>query len=187
MPDDPRDALAEELFGDKRNDTAARQIRQLSYEERVIKRVFAESGIAPLQGWWPYIRQSEAVVGVPKLSFQWFNESFSRFPGVLCGKKLPYMHEITMKQLMQPAPNNTLIKRVMKHLQQLNNPRHFVFCFPVVRRIYCAHNLTSQTTDTWHNDRWRAQVAMRADDQWLFVEPLGPMCRDINPMTWFEP
>lgn len=202
MSDDPRDALAKDIFGEDESGPT-RQMRQYAYEERVIKRVFAESGVTPRGGWGYFVNQSREMIGVPKLSFQWFNQVFS-FPGVLCGSHIGcigrvkdkttnqtrkfYAYEMTLTDLIKPAQQNKLIKAISKQLYKLDidNRQKFVFCFRIVRTWFCAHNLRSQASDSWDKPAWRFQISTYADGNWLFVEPLAGLCQGIPAAEWFN-
>lgn len=187
MSDDPRDALAKDIFGEDESGPS-RQMRQYAYEERVIKRVFAGSGVTPRGGWGYFVNQSREMIGVPKLSFQWFNQVFS-FPGVLCGARLKYLHKLTLTDMIKQPHRNQIVKRVGKHLykQDINIQRQkFVFCFPVVRTLFCAHNLRSQSPDSWDKPSWRFQIATYAAGNWLFVEPLAGFCQGVPASEWFN-
>lgn len=186
MSDDPRDALAKNIFGDEAGTT--RQMRQYAYEERVIKRVFAGSGITPRGGWGYFVNQSREMIGVPKLSFQWFNSTF-QFPSILCGKRIPYMHELTLVDLIKPSHRHKIWKRVLGEVYKIDidiSRQKFAFCFPVVRTLFCAHNMRSQTAESWDKTDWRFQISMQADGNWLFVEPLATLCRGIPAAEWFD-
>lgn len=186
MSDDPRDALAKDIFGEDESGPT-RQMRQYAYEERVIKRVFAESGVTPRGGWGYFVNQSREMIGVPKLSFQWFNQVFS-FPGVLCGSRIGYMHELTLPDMIKPPQRNKMLKRIAKQLykKDIDSRQKFVFCFPIVRTLFCAHNLRSQAPDSWDKPTWRFQISTYADGNWLFVEPLAGLCQGIPAAEWFN-
>lgn len=191
MSDDPRDALAKDIFGEDESGPT-RQMRQYAYEERVIKRVFAESGVTPRGGWGYFVNQSREMIGVPKLSFQWFNQTF-RFPGVLCGRRIAYMHQLTLPDMIKPPSRNKMLKRIAKQLHKLDidsAKQKFVFCFPVVRTLFCAHNLRSQAPEAWENPTWRFQIATTLNgegcSEWMFIEPLSGLCQGIPAAEWFN-
>lgn len=188
MTYDPRDELAKHLFDEDDDNSTIKQLRQYAYEERVIKRVFTESGVAPKSGWGRYVNQSREVIGFPKLCFQWFNNNF-RFPGQLCGKRITRMHELTLTDLIKPPARNKMFKRVLSNLHKLEinlQKRKFVFCFPVVRTLFCVHNLRCQESASWDRVDWRLQIATQSDGVWLFVEPLASFCRGLPADEWFE-
>lgn len=190
MSDDPRDALAKDIFGEDES-APSRQMRQYAYEERVIKRVFAASGVTPRGGWGYFVNQSREMIGVPKLSFQWFNKVFS-FPGILAGSRMGYMHELTLTDMIRPPQRNKMMKRISKQLYKadIGPTQKFVFCFPVVRTLFCAHNLRSQTPDSWDHPEWRFQIATNMSgegcNEWLFIEPLAGLCQGIPAAEWFN-
>lgn len=143
-----RDQFFSHIF-DENSDraAAAREQKQLSFEARVIKRLFAECGIK-ISSWGKLVNSCRDVTGQPILNFRWFNSSF-RFPAVLCGRRLytgrrgPALHELTVVDLLRPPAKNRAIKLVMYALEEQNvaDDVHFVFALPLARKMYCVHNL----------------------------------------------
>ena len=188
MSKDPRDELAKHLFDEDSDASTIKQLRQYSYEERVINRVFTESGVAPKSGWGRYVNESREIIGIPKLCFHWFNTTFS-FPAQLCGKRLTHMHELTLPDVIKQPNKNKMLKRVLSNLYKLDisaQKQKFVFCFPIVRTLFCVHNLRSQDSSSWDRVDWRFQIAMQHDGVWLFVEPLASFCRGLPASDWFN-
>jgi hypothetical protein len=131
----------------RREDTAQdelrRQQRQLAYEERVIKRVFSECGIK-ITGWGLLANMCRHETAQDKLNFGWFNTEFSRFPGRLCGRRIPRLHEFDFQTIFKPIEKNRLVKAVAKARAKdeiTGEDIGWVFVFPVVRTFFCAHNL----------------------------------------------
>lgn len=150
MMSDPRDNFFSELFNqDSQGAEAIRFQRQLAFEERIIKRVFKECGIK-ISGWGKMANECRDMTGHNKLNFSWFNSEFSRFPGVLCGRRIPRLHELTMADLFKIPKDgkNRLLAAVAKNLHRLeiNTERRFIMCFPVVRTMLCAHNHITDDT-----------------------------------------
>lgn len=144
MNDDLRDNFFDNL---RREDTVQdelrRQQRQLAYEERVIKRAFSECGIK-ITSWGLMANMCRHETAQDKLNFGWFNQMFSRFPGRLCGRRIPRLHELDFQALFKPFEKNRLVKAVAKALAKDEAPvedNGWVFVFPVVRTFFCAHNL----------------------------------------------
>jgi len=146
-----RDDFFENL---RREDTVQDELlraqRQLGYEERVIKRVFAECGIK-ITGWGLLANLCRHETGKDKLNFAWFNQMFTRFPVRLCGRRIPRLHELTFQDLFKPLERNRLVKAVAKALARdevAGEDNAYAFVFPVVRTSFCAHNLDREVTGT---------------------------------------
>jgi len=138
---DAREDFFDKVFGDQQQ-AAINVVRQLAFEERVIKRVFTDCGQKPA-GWGRLANLCRAATGEVKLNFAWFNSEFSRFPGVLCGKRIPYMHKIALLDLFKLKNKNRLVRAISKELntQEINEARPFVFAFTIVKTLFVAHNL----------------------------------------------
>jgi hypothetical protein len=185
MSDDLRDQLAADLFND--NDSERKRLFRYAYEERIIKRIFAAGGVTPKGGWGRYVNQSRQIIGHPHLSFVWFNQTFS-FPGQLCGDRVPYMYKMTPKDFVVPPSKNQYIKRVLRKLLAAQLPgdrQKFVFCFPVVKTMFCLHNLKAHGPESWENDEPRCQTCFYENGSWLFMEKLDTLARGIPPADWF--
>ena len=179
----------ESFFDNLRDDTGGpaemlRAIRQLAYEERVIKRIFADCGIK-MTGWGRFANECREMTGKDKLNFAWFNKAFPRFPGTLCGRRIPGLHELTLHDLFRPLKTNRLVKALSKGLKRYDldaTEDDFVFVFPVVRTSCCAHAIPHLKAP----DRLSWRLAW-GDTSWpdLVVEPVSGMCRAIGA-EWFE-
>lgn len=148
---DPRDQFFGDLFNENSHGAEAiREQRQLAFEERIIKRVFRECGIK-ISGWGRFVNECREITGHDKLNFSWFNSEFQYFPGVLCGRRIPRLHELTISDLFKLPKNgkNRLCAAVIKNLHRLevNTDRKFIMCFPVVRTMFCAHNHVLESPD----------------------------------------
>jgi hypothetical protein len=177
------------FFDNLRSDTggsaeALRAMRQLAYEERVIKRVFAECGIK-MNGWGRFANECREMTGHDKLNFEWFNRAFPRFPGTLCGRRIPGLHELTLHDIFKPRKSNRLAKAIFKGLHRYGlDPQDgsFVFVFPVVRTSFCAHALSRLNAPervSWHMSWADAGAAG------MTVEPTSGLGRAIGS-EWFE-
>lgn len=174
-----RDQFFNNLFDDNGPAAeAAREQRQLAYEERIIKRLFTECGIK-INGWGRLVNQCRDMTGHPRLNFQWFNAT-QRFPAHLAGRRIPRLHELTAVDLFKPFSANRLCKAVIKNLQRqaVDETRPFVFVFPIVRKMYCAHNSESVTAET--GIRWTA----RMEKALLSVEPSTSFFGGIGAEWW---
>lgn len=173
-----RDQFFNNIFDENGDAAEAIQFqRQLSFEERTIKRAFTECGIK-VGSWGRLVRECQLETGQPKLNFRWFNTT-TRFPARLCGKRIPKLHELTLADLMKPADKNRLFKAIVKnlHKQEIDTAAGFVFVFPVVRTMYCAHNLADTQTV---GPRW----TMTTENAILAIEPTAALFGGIGP-GWF--
>jgi hypothetical protein len=98
------------------------------------------------------------MTGHDKLNFSWFNSTYTDFPAVLCGRRIPKLHELTLQDLFKSpvTGKNRLCQAISKNLyrQEVDSTRSFIFVFPVVRTMFCAHNLSVDasglTRITWN-------------------------------------
>lgn len=175
---DPRDQFFNELFN--QTGAGAEEIklqRQLSFEERIVKRVFSECGIKRT-AWGMLVNDCRQTTGHDKLNFNWFNATYRDFPARLCGKRIPYLHELTVLDIFKkPNTANRLARAIHKNLSKLevDCSRNFVFVFPVVRTMFCAHNLDLDATNDCARVHWRvdypAAANLSATARRLIVEP----------------
>jgi hypothetical protein len=167
-----------QLFDDESDKVQAiREQRQLAFEERVIKRAFAESGIK-INSWGRLVNECRAATAQPKLNFTWFNSQF-RFPVPLCGKRISRLHELTLADLMRPADKNRLYKAVMKNVAKLDIDLSagFAFVFPVTRKMFCAHTTQREPVP---GPRW----TIVGEHSILTIEPTTTFFQSIGP-GWF--
>lgn len=164
---------------------AIRAQRQLAYEERIIKRVFTECGAAP-GSWGALANQCRRESHEDKLNFRWFNSAYRSFPGYLCGKRIPFMHDISLPDLFKPVGKNRLVKAVSKALAALSvdpETTSYVLVFPVIKTQFCAHTVASVAYEPV-NDNNRMQFCIQAPAgikaRPLFVEPLKTFCAAIG-------
>jgi hypothetical protein len=178
-----RDDFFQNIFDENSQGAEAiRAQRQLSYEERVIKRVFKECGIA-VRGWGRYVNECRDMTGHPTLNFFWFNSVF-RFPE-LCGQRIPRLHELTFADIFKPGSKNRLVRAVAKNLakNEINSTRPFVFVFPVVRSSFCAHNLTVDGQQKPGRVAWVFEA--EESGQSLTIESTASFCQWFGT-GWFE-
>lgn len=172
-----RDNFFENLRDDKgAHDEAIRAQRQLSYEERCIKRVFSECGIK-INGWGRYANRCRESTGHDRLNFQWFNQAFRGFPGRLSGRRIPYLHDLTLLDLFRPLDKNRLVKLVKRKIPDYA-AKNFVFMFPVTRTMFVAHDREPDSTD--NRIVWSAYAKPP-----LFIEPSKNFFTAIGN-DWFE-
>ena len=130
--------------------------RQLAYENRTVKRVINECGIKP-RSWGRLVNLCRDETGNPFFSFDWFNRFFPQFPATLCGKRIGYvgtrpdhngvkqkvcLYQLSIKDMLRPQ-NNLLVRAISGALADANvdTEQPFIFVFPVVKKMFCAHNL----------------------------------------------
>jgi hypothetical protein len=183
---DQRDQFFGELFNEE--GTGADEIRrqrQLAFEERIIKRTFSECGIK-IAGWGRFANECREFTGHDKLNFSWFNSAFRRFPGVLCGKRIPYLHKLTIVDLFKNPGKvkNRLCAAIANNAakQEVDLNHKFVFCFPIVRTMYCAHNIDTEDAD-FPRIQWRASLRP-INNISIIVEPSVSFFRTLGP-DWY--
>lgn len=155
--------------------------RQLMYENRVVRRAIAECGIKP-RSWGRLVNMCRDETGQPFFSCDWFNHFFPSFPARLCAKRIGYcgtrveggerkkvcLYQLTLKDILRPE-KNLLVGAVSNALGELNvnTSDPFVLVFPIVKKMFCAHNLS---LDTYESDI-RAQWVFQHGRKPLIVEP----------------
>jgi hypothetical protein len=181
-----RDEFFQNLFDTNSPEAdAIRAQRQLAYEERIIKRVLTECGAAPAS-WGALVNQCRRESHTDKLNFRWFNESYSRFPGQLCGKRIPYMHQITLVDLFRPVIKNRVVKAISKALAAVSvDPATtpYVLVFPIVKTQFCAHTITRIGYEPISdNNRMQFCIQPHAGKSIrpLFIEPLKTFCAALG-------
>lgn len=192
---DSRDQFFNNLFDENADAQTHGFQRQLSYENRIVRRAFNECGVKP-PSWGRIINMCRAETGAPELSFSWFNSTFRRFPGKLCGKRIGYcgyrrddsgnkaslsLYQLSLAELLA-TKHNILLRTIAKaiHAAGVEDGQPFIFVFPLVRRMFCAHNLgfTVTPTDDAPSVRW----VFNGD---LVVESSASAFRAIGP-EWFD-
>jgi hypothetical protein len=157
-------------------------IRQLAYEERVIKRVFTECSARP-NAWGRLVIDCKSKTQLNKLNFGWFNNTYLDFPGKLVGKRIPFMHKVTLVDLFKPANKNRLIKAISKELN-INNidplTDRYIFVFPVVRTAFCAHSFSNLASSSLDTARPQFVVIPPTAGRLLVVEPLKSFCNALG-------
>lgn len=180
-----RDQFFSHIFDENSDQAAAsREQKQLSFEERIIKRLFNECGIK-ISSWGRLVNECRDVTGQPTLNFRWFNSSF-RFPAVLCGRRLytgrrgPALHELTLPDLLRPPAKNRTVKLILRVLEDCNvaPDDFFVFVFPVVRKMFCAHNLTKV------DGRPGTRLTFVSDQDTLHIETTESLFAAVGSDWW---
>jgi hypothetical protein len=173
------DQFFNNVFGSNDNGEyleSLREQRQLAYEDRIVRRVFRECGVK-IVSMGKLVNECKDMTGQPRLSFQWFNTSGS-FPGWLCGRRIPRLHELTLAEILKPAMKNRLFKAVVKnlHRQEIDEKVPFAFVFPVVRTMFCAHTLRTEPT--------ASQLVIVSEGSPIIIEPLSAMCQSLGNSWW---
>lgn len=150
-----RDNFFDSVF----NSDEAQSFPALSYEDRIVRRLFTECGVVP-RSMGRLVNICRDETGEPKLSFQWFNNYFS-FPARLCGARIGYcgtrvvsgerqkrsMYQLDLSDVFRPK-KNLFLRAVLEKLADndidlASAARPFIFVFPVRRKMYCVHNYGS--------------------------------------------
>lgn len=186
----------DQFFGEIFNDDNFH--RQLSYEHRVVQRVFAECNVrVPSMGRLVNLCRDET--GHPEFSFSWFNSTFPHFPAVLCGKPVSFcgyerddegnkrkkfVYQLLFSELMA-AKSNRLVRALSKALNEsaVDASKPFLFIFTVVRKRFCAHNL--DIAGPASEESPRVQWRFNNGSSPLIVEPSTTILRSIGS-EWFE-
>lgn len=163
-----------------------KRLRQLAYEERIIKRVITACGVE-IANWGRLARICRDATDEKKLHFDWFNQQFvARFPGRLAGKRIPYMHDIMLPELFKPIGQNKLIRRLSKPLaEQEIDPLsdRYLFVFPLIKTQFCAHTISNlELPDMPQN--FQLYLNITAAKRPIIIEPLQNVCAAIGS-DWF--
>lgn len=153
---DHRDDFFNSLFSEGAEQTS-HFYRQQSFEHRAVKRVFSECGVK-IRSMGQLVNLCKENTGHHEFSFSWFADEFPVFPARLSGKKITYVGKTTCETTGKKTNKylyqldfaeffrqnyNRLITALSRalHQQQVNREAPFIFLFPVVRTMFCAHNL----------------------------------------------
>lgn len=184
MTEPSRDQFFSNVFKDGDAAEASSVRRQLSFEERVIKRAFRECGVSVPQ-WGRYVLHCRSVTGEDGLNFNWFNRTFP-FPAMLCGKRIygsrrgRKIFEMTARDLLLPPAKNKLLRLISRTIEQqgIEADDRFIFVFPIVQKMFCAHNFTDLP------DMTRSRLTYRfAREEW-HIEPTDTVFSAIGADWW---
>lgn len=198
---DPRDSFFGELFNDNsRQAGASREQRQISYESRLVRRVFRECG-ANRVNWGQLVNNCKGATDNHELTFEWFNYTFPEFPARLMGRRIGYcarrktadgnsspvyLYQMRLADFFRQK-HNWLARSVLRVLADYEHDPAlpYVFIFPIVRKMFCAHNLElppNQGIDV-PRIQWIMQPQAGAK---MIVEPTDSLFAAIGP-DWFKP
>lgn len=162
-----------------------KRLRQMAYEERIIKRVITECGVN-VSSWGRLASLCRADTDEKKLHFAWFNEQYgAKFPGILAGKRIPYVHNITLPELFKPLKQNKLIRRLSAPFAAANiDPfkDRYLFVFPLIKTPFCIHTLNLDQSE--QEQSLKLQIALSGARRVITLEPLKNACAAIGP-EWF--
>lgn len=190
MVDMDRDQFFNNLFdGDAAEQTSGFQ-RQLSYENRIVRRVFNECGASP-RSWGRLVNMCKAETSTHEMSFNWFNGMFPSFPARLCGRRIGYcgyrrndagqktslsLYQLSLPEILA-TKHNILTRTISKglHAQQVDSEQPFIFVFPLVRKMFCAHNLSLPTLpEGLPRVRWLFQDNLCVESSAGLFQAIGP-------------
>lgn len=192
----------DQFFGDLFNEGAEQThhfYRQLSFEHRAVKRVLNECGIK-VRSMGRLVNLCRDATGNPEFSFSWFNSYFRAFPAQLSGKKITYvgkrtneqtgqkenayLYQLTVLDLFREKYNKllTTLSKAM-HRASVDTERPFVFLFPVVRTMFCAHNVDFPGGASAEHPR--AQMVFEYEKTRLVIERSASLFGAIGP-DWYE-
>lgn len=162
-----------------------KRLRQMAYEERIIKRIITECGVGTAN-WGRLANLCRAATDEKKLHFAWFNAQYgATFPGLLAGKRIPYVHDITLPELFKPLAKNKLIRRLSAPFAAANiDPfkDRYLFVFPVIKTQFCVHTLNLDQSE--QEQSIKLQIALSGARRVITIEPLKNACAAIGP-EWF--
>ena len=193
-----RDQFFHNLFDENSDAQTSGFQRQLSYESRLVRRVFTDCGVKT-PSWGRLVNLCKAETGTHEMSCAWFNATFPRFPARLCGKRIGYcgyrrddagnktslsLYQLTIAEIMS-AKHNVLVRAISKALHSfaVDPSSPFTFVFPVVRKPFVAHNLDlpGRPFDEVPRIMW----TFENEDIRMHIEPAAPLFALIGH-EWFE-
>ncbi len=193
-----RDQFFNKLFDEAAKAQTDGFQRQLSYESRIVRRVFTECGATP-KSWGRLVNICKAETGTHEMSCAWFNSQFPRFPATLAGKRIGYcgyrrddnggksslsLYQLTIADLMA-AKSNALVRAISKalHICAVDPEHPFIFVFPVVRKFFVAHNMALSGKPV--NDAPRVMWTFDTGESVLHVEHSASFFNLLGH-DWFE-
>jgi len=192
---DPRDEFFQNVFDQNGRGAAETKFqRQLSFEDRCVRRIFRECGIAAPLG--QFVRLCRDQTGYPELSFNWFQRQFD-FPAHLGGKRITYvgkrnneslyLYQLSIVDLFntRAATSNLLVRAISKAMwaSDMDSERPFIFMFPIVRKMFCAHNLDLVKPDAAHSDKPCMRAQFTLEKFRMTIEPSESLFAGWN--NWY--
>jgi hypothetical protein len=178
---------------------SARQHQQTSFETRIVRRVFNECGVRRVS-WGRLVNDCRIATGSHEMTFNWFNYAFPQFPARLFGKRIGYcgrrkaddgtssplsLYQLQFADIFKPK-NNLLLRSLSKtlHATDHEDGQPYIFVFPIVRRMFCAHNLDLPANPTLDVPRIQWIMQPTADAK-MIVESTASLFAAIGG-DWFE-
>lgn len=196
-----RDQFFSNLFDDNNPRAgASREQAQRSFEGRIVRRVFSECGVKRVV-WGRLVNDCRDQTGEPELTFAWFNSAFPKFPARLLGKRISYcgrrtgadgasaplyLYQLEFAEIFKPK-NNLVLRTLSRALHSAEHDLDvpYVFVFPIVRRMFCAHNLHLSANPTLDVPRiqWIMQAAETGTT--MTIEPTASLFAAIGD-DWYQ-
>lgn len=196
-----RDQFFQNLFDDNSREAGAnREQRQLSYENRIVRRAITECGVQRVSWGW-LVNNCKAATGGHEFSFEWFNYTFPAFPARLIGKRIGYcgrrtlpdgtsgplsLYQLQFADLFK-AKNNVVLRTIARALQSAEQDasQPFVFVFPIVRRMFCAHNLELPASPALDAPRVQWIMQTSPTGPRMIIEPTTSLFAAVGS-EWFQ-
>lgn len=195
---DHRDQFFDSLFSEGAEQTSHFHNHQ-SFEHRAVKRVLSECGVK-VRSMGQLVNMCKEETGHHEFSFSWFMSTFPAFPAQLAGKKITYvgkqtcettgkktnkyMYQLDVLDLFRQNYNKliTALSRAM-YKQGVAQDSPFVFLFPVVRTMFCAHNMDLPAELI--NDKPRIQLSFQTPETTIRIERSATLLAAVGN-SWYE-
>lgn len=198
MSDDRQDFF-DAVFNDPSDDAFPR----VSFENRVIRRVFKECGVR-INSMGRLVNICRAETGIPHFRFSWFNARYPDFPATLIGRRVGYcgrrssaggatrekvgLYQLDVSDLMRPKKNlfvRTIARALVAEDLAPDFSDTFIFVFPLRRKMYCAHTLGGPMRRE-HESSTDVQAVLNffVGGRMLCVQPTEDVFAAIGP-DWF--
>jgi hypothetical protein len=148
---------------------------QAAYEERIIRKILVrlklDKEIGKLGG------RAKEKTGRGRLTFEWFYEEYPSFPAYVGIRKIPFAHQVTMKDLFGKFTSTPMFKAWEEFRDEApveDKPIGLVFDWPGVQGTQMViHNWDRNVS--WFDGKLRfVQSIGRANPQLIIVEQLEP-------------
>jgi hypothetical protein len=196
---DGRDAFFNNLFSEGAEQTTNFQ-RHQSFENRAVKRVLSECGVK-VRSMGQLVNMCKDATGHHEFTFSWFSDTFPAFPAQLGGKKITYvgkqvcestgkktnkyLYQIDVLDIFRQNYNKIVLalSRAMQQ-QQIDRSRPFIFLFPVVKTMLCAHNL--DVPPVFNKEKPHIQLRFSWENgTTLYIERSADLFAALGP-EWYE-
>jgi hypothetical protein len=193
--------MRDHFFNTIFNEESSNSFPALSFESRVVRRLFTECGVSPRMG--VLVNKCRDETGEPHFSFDWFNSYFSSFPATLSGARIGYcgtrvvsgvrekrnLYQLDLSDIFKPK-KNLLIRALVDNVQKKNidfDAGLFIFVFPVRRKMYCAHNFGQPVfSDSISPDSVDVSLSIfLTGNNMLTIQPTAPVFGYIGS-SWYS-